>query len=95
MCDTPPPPPQGGASFDPKGSFEQTPLGFTRRCYTPNIKALCPESKESTRLPIFTSTKWARMSDFSDTVIQQDEYNKSDFIFLYSCDGFLPMFLYW
>ena len=32
------------------------------------------ESKESTRPLVFTSTKWARMSDFSDMVVQQDEW---------------------
>ena len=31
------------------------------------------ESKESTRLLVFTSTKWTRTSDFSDTVVQQDD----------------------
>ena len=32
------------------------------------------ESKESTRPLVFTSTKWARTSDFSDTVVWQDEW---------------------
>ena len=32
-----------------------------------------PESKESTRPLVFTSTKWARTSDFSDTVGRQNE----------------------
>ena len=32
-----------------------------------------PESKESTPLLVFTSTKWARTSDISDMVVRQDE----------------------
>ena len=31
-----------------------------------------PESKESTRPLVFTITKWARTSDFSDMVVRQD-----------------------
>ena len=32
--------PRGGASFDPRASYEQTWQRSTKRCYIPNIKAL-------------------------------------------------------
>ena len=43
------------------------------------LKVVIAESKESTHPLVFTSTKCAKMSDFSD------------FIFLYSRDGFRPI----
>ena len=39
----------------------------------PSSQADWLESKESTHQLVFTSAKWAGMSGFSDTVVQQDD----------------------
>ena len=55
-----------------------------------------PESKESTRPLVFTSTKWARTGDFFSTQSSgRTRDNKSDFVFLCSHNGFRPISLCW